>query len=208
MTTIDTFKINRSFTPGEVIFQEGAAAAGLYCISEGTVKIVKIGREGKEQIVRFLRPGEIIGHRALLGGGRHTATAIALGPVRVCYVPKSSFFSIMGTDESLPTKVMQELSEELRITEERSVATAQHTVRQRLAEALVELEEIFGFEEDGQTLAVQLRRTDIANLVGTAPESVIRMLSDFKKGGLIDMDGRRIRILRRRALRVEAGLQN
>jgi hypothetical protein len=77
-------------------------------------------------------------------------------------------------DRTLQTEIMRDLSEELRITEERFVATAQHTVRQRLAEALVELEEIFGFEEDGRTLDVQLRRSDIANLVGTAPESVIR----------------------------------
>jgi CRP/FNR family transcriptional regulator, polysaccharide utilization system transcription regulator len=208
LTTIDTYKIQKSFKPGETLFSEGALAAGLFCISEGAVKIVKIGREGKEQIVRFLRPGEIIGHRALFGGGRHTATAVALGPVRVCYVPKSAFFSMMGTDSTLQSQIMRDLSEELRITEERFVATAQHTVRQRLAEALVELEEIFGFEEDGRTLDVQLRRTDIANMVGTAPESVIRMLSDFRKAGIIDMDGRRISILRRQTLRREAGLDD
>jgi CRP/FNR family transcriptional regulator len=207
LTTIDTFRIQRSFAPGETLFHEGAAAAGLFCIDEGTVKIVKVGREGKEQIVRFLRPGEIIGHRALLGSGTHTATAIALGAVRVCYIPKSAFFSMMGTDATLQSRVMRELSEELRVTEERFVATAQHTVRQRLAEALVELEQIFGFEADGRTLDVQLRRTDIANLVGTAPECVIRMLSDFRKAGIIEITGRKISILRPRTLRSEAGLE-
>jgi CRP/FNR family transcriptional regulator, polysaccharide utilization system transcription regulator len=208
VTMIDKLKIHRTFKPGETIFYEGSAAAGLVCVYEGTVKIVKVGREGKEQIVQFLRPGEIIGHRALLGAGKHTATAIALGPVRICYIPKAAFVSMMGSDSSLQASIVRQLSEELRITEEKFVATAQHNVRQRLAEALVELKEIFGFEADGQTLDVQLLRTDIANIVGTAPESVIRMLSDFKKAGIIDMDGRRIRILRPRTLRLEAGLDN
>jgi CRP/FNR family transcriptional regulator len=202
---MDPFRVQNTFKRGESIFLEGATATGLYCIYEGTVKLVRIDRDGKERILGFLRPGEITGHRALLGAGTHTVSAVALEGVRVCYVPKSAFLSMLSADAALQSTIFRRLSEELRISEERFITSTERTVRQRLAEALLELKGYFGFELDGRTLDVRLRRTDIANLVGTTPESVARTFGEFRRAGIIEIDGRRIRIVRQQSLLREAG---
>ncbi|HYF02385.1 MAG TPA: Crp/Fnr family transcriptional regulator [Patescibacteria group bacterium] len=188
------------YKSGNTIFNEGSYPSGLYCIHKGKVKIFKNGTEGKEQILRFAKEGDILGYKSLLSDQPFSASAAALDEAVICFIPKKSYFDVLQTNPKLSLKMMQLLTQELKTAETRIVELAQKPVRERLAETILILKETFGFEEDGKTIAISLTREEIANIVGTATESVIRLLSEFKKDGIIDLKGRSISILDNREL--------
>lgn len=194
---INDKKINSIFKKGQIIFNEGGYAHGLFCINTGKIKLTQTGDEGREAIVRLAKDGDIIGYKALLSNDRYTASATALEDSSVCFIPKDTFFSVLKNDPDLSFSLMSLLSGELRNAETKIVQLAQKPVRERLAEALLFLKETYGLEEDGSTLGIQLSREEIANIVGTATESTIRLLSDFKKEGLVELTGKKIRFLNR-----------
>ncbi len=183
-----------SFKKGQVIFSEGGHPLGLFCINDGKVKIEHSGVDGKEQIVRMAKGGDVLGYRALLSNERYNASAVALDDTDVCFIPKDPFFNVLKTNPGLSLDIIKMLSSELRKAEETITDLAQKPVRERMAEALLFLKETYGFEEDGQTINVILSREDIANLVGTATETAIRLLSEFKKDGIVESVGKKLRI--------------
>lgn len=193
-------KINSNYKKGQYIFNEGAYPHGLYCINTGKVKISQMGDEGREAIVRLAKTGNIIGYKALLGGNRYTASAIALEDSSVCFIPKDIFFAILKKDPDLSLSLLSLLSTELHNAETKIVQLAQKPVRERLAEALLFISETYGLEEDGSTINVQLSRDEIANIVGTATESTIRLLSDLRKEGVIQLSGKKIQVLDKQKL--------
>ncbi|MCK9481218.1 MAG: Crp/Fnr family transcriptional regulator [Bacteroidia bacterium] len=195
ISEISDGKVTSMYKKGQYLFYEGAHPHGLFCISEGKIKLSQIGDEGKETIVRLAKSGDIIGYKALLGGNRYTASAITLEDSIVCFIPKETFFNVLKKDPDLSLSLLSLLSSELHNAENKIVQLAQKPVRERLAEALLFLRETYGSEEDGSTINVQLSREEIANIVGTATESTIRLLSEFKKDGMIDMVGKKIKVV-------------
>lgn len=196
------------YKKGQVIFQEGAHPYGIYCINTGKVKLSHSGDEGRDQIIRLVKPGDLIGYKALISNEPYTATATVLEDSAVCFIPRDIFLLALQKDTSLSLKMMQILTSELRRAETKITHLAQKPVRERLAETLLTLKETYGLEEDEQTINVTLSREEIANLVGTATESAIRLLSEFKKEKVIDLSGKKIRILRLQQLIKMANLQD
>ncbi len=180
---------------GQIIFREDAYPHGLFCVNKGKVKISKTGTEGKEQIVRFAKEGDILGYRSLLGGEAYTASAFAIEDTDICYIPKEVFFQILENNTRFSMNVMKQLTEDLKAAENKLINIAQKPVRQRLAEALLFLKEMYGLEEDRKTLNVMLKREEIANMIGTSIESAIRLLSDFNKDKLVKLNGKKIVLL-------------
>jgi CRP-like cAMP-binding protein len=129
-----------------------------------------------------------------------------LDDCHICVIPRELFFETIQNDPKLAMRMLEILANELNNAEERVMELAQKTVRERLAETLLILLETFGTEEDGETINVSLTREEIANIVGTATESVIRLLADFKKSELIELKGRKIAIKKPIALIKEAHL--
>ncbi|MEI6087371.1 MAG: Crp/Fnr family transcriptional regulator [Bacteroidota bacterium] len=205
---INEQKICNIYKKGQTLFNEGSYPFGVYCINEGKVKLSHLGDDGKEQIIRLLRGGDILGYRALLSGERYSASAIALEDTQVCFVPKELFISVLKNDTGLAFEMMKLLSDELHKAEVKLTHLAQKPIRERLAETLLFIKETYGFEADGVTLSVRLSREEIANLVGTATESTIRLLSEFKKDGMVELDGKKIKILRQKELIKTANLQD
>ncbi|RMF55324.1 MAG: Crp/Fnr family transcriptional regulator, partial [Calditrichaeota bacterium] len=162
---------------GQHIFFAGTRPSGLYCINSGKVKVFKIDQSGKEQIVRLAKSGDILGYRTLISGDLYTSFAAPLEDSMICFIPKSVFLNLIQSNPMLSMKVMQLLAQDLRAAEERIANIAQKSVRERLAEALLILREFYGMEEDNETLGVAITREDLANIVGTATETVIRFLS-------------------------------
>lgn len=183
-----------SYKKGQSIFSEGALPLGLFCVNAGKIKVSQIGEEGREQIVRLAKAGDILGYRALIGGGRYSSSATALDDSSICFIPKSVFFSILDNNNSLSLQIMKLLSHDLDQAEHKITNLAQKPVRERVAEALLFLKEVYGFEADGQTLNVTLTREEIANIVGTATETLIRFLSEFKGDNLIELNSKKIKL--------------
>lgn len=192
---IDSQKNCVTFKKGNMIFHEGGFPMGLYCINAGKVKLAQLGSEGKEQIVRFAKEGDVLGYRSLLAGDRYSATAVALEDTRVCFIPRDSFLGVVATDNKLSLEVMKQLAQDLKNAQEKITILAQKPVRERMAETLLFIKETFGYEEDGMTLSVALSREEIANLTGTATETAIRLLSDFKHEHILELSGKKIKVL-------------
>lgn len=205
---ISIHKICNVYKKGQVLFNEGTYPFGVYCINDGKVKLSHLGDDGKEQITRLLRGGDILGYRALLSGDRYGGTAVALEDTQVCFIPKDLFLKALKNDAGLAFEIMKLLSDELHKAELKITHLAQKPVRERLAETLLFIRETYGFEHDGITLNVRLSREEIANLVGTATESTIRLLSEFKRDGVIDLDGKKIQITNHKELIQFANLQD
>lgn len=205
---INDQKVCNTYKKGQTLFNEGAYPFGVYCINAGKVKLSHQGDEGKEQIFRLLKSGDILGYRALLSGDRYTASAVALEDTSVCFIPKELFVNLLKEDTGLAFEMMRQLSDELHRAEMKITHLAQKPIRERLAETLLFIKETYGFEEDGITLNVRLSREEIANLVGTATESAIRLLSEFKKDGIVDLDGKKIKILKAKELLKTANIQD
>lgn len=184
-----------SFGKGQTVFNQGFRPQGLFCISKGKVKIHQLGNEGKDQIVRLAKEGDIIGYRALISGENYSGSATALDDVMVCLIPKSVFFQLLEKNSKLSFSIMNLLSHDLEKAEQRITDLAQKPVRERLAEALLFLKETYGFEPDSHTLNVSMSREEIANLVGTARETAIRLLSELKNEHILDLEGKKIKIL-------------
>lgn len=202
---INNIKGCNFFDRGQVIFHEGNRVNGIYCINKGKVKIYQTGSEGKEQIIRFAKEGDIIGYRALLSEEPLSASAATLDDAVVCFIPKSQVFKIIQNNPSFNFKMLKILSHELGEAARIITDLAQKPVRERLAESLLLLKDTFDLDED-KNIQVKLSREELANIIGTATESVIRLLSEFKKDKLIDIDGRNIKLINIPALTREANI--
>ena len=193
-------KISNIYKKGQIIFYEGMNPAGIYCVSKGKIKVSKIGYDGKEQIVRFVLDGSLLGVRALLGGRPYSATATTLEDSIVCFINKEFFLQILSKYPGIKQCLIRLLSCLLEEAENKITSLAQKPVRERLAEALLFLQHVFKTDHSTGDHAddnghINLSREDLANMVGTATETVIRLLSEFKEEGLIATEGRSISIL-------------
>ena len=183
------------YKKGQAIFYEGNHANGLYCIYSGKVKLSKLGDDGKEQIVRFAKTSDILGYRSLLSDEPYHATATAMEDCHVCLLSKEEFLQLMEKDPKLSLSVVQLLSKDLRSAEQLLIDIAQKSVKERIAESLVLLKNTFGYQEDGETLSITLTRSEIADIAGTTTETTIRTLAQLSDSGLIELSGKKIRIL-------------
>jgi CRP/FNR family transcriptional regulator, polysaccharide utilization system transcription regulator len=183
------------YKKGQIIFYEGNQPQGLYCIHEGKVKVHKLGEEGKEQIVRFAKIGNLLGYRALLSGETYNASATALEDTKMCYIPRNTFLKLVQQNSSLSIETIRLLTNDLKKAEQKIMNMAQKPVRERMAEALLILKECYGLETDNATIASVLTRRDIASIAGTTTETSIRVLSDLNKEGVVELNGKKIRIL-------------
>jgi CRP-like cAMP-binding protein len=201
-STLTEFEFNRLdydktcevYKKGTVIYKEGSRLNGFFCITKGIVKILKTGIEGKEQIIRFAKSGEIIGYRSLLSEELACSTAKVIDEAVLFHIPYHTLLSLIQTNWQFGFHLLQISSRELRESNNYIVGLAQKSVRERLAEVLLLLKE--SFELDNQNiLQISLKRLELADFVGTAPESLIRLLSEFKHDKLIEVQGKKIRLL-------------
>jgi CRP/FNR family transcriptional regulator len=183
------------YKKGQIIFTQNSSPHGLYVIYSGKVKIYQLSENGKEQIVRMAKTGDVIGYRSLLSDERYSSSAEAITESNICFIPKDLFMGIMNNNPSVTQGLMKHLTRDLKYAENMITGLAQKTVRERMAEALLFIKETYGFENDNKTINVVLTREEIANLVGTATETAIRLLSVLKSQKLIDFDGKKIKLL-------------
>ena len=184
---------------GEIIYHEGSRINGFYCMHSGIIKVYKTGIDGKEQIIRFAKRGDIIGYRSILSNELACTTAKIIEDSTLCYISSDILFSLVKNNSNFSMEIMKLTCKELGEANAYITDIAQKTVRERLAEVLIHLKDNFGLDDD-QVLQISLTREELANIVGTATESVIRLLSEFKNDGLIELNGRKIKILNSRSL--------
>ena len=193
LTSIANNKTTLHIKKGEVIFSEGASLKGVYCLRNGKCKLTKLAPNGKEQIVRFIKKGELVGHRSVISNSVAHLTVTALEEMDVCFIPKNEIIQLFKKNSEFSMEITKSLAEDLDEANASIANMAQKNVRERLAESLLFFERIFGVDNEG-FIAVTLTREEIANAIGTATESTIRLLSEFKKDRYITLSGKRIKL--------------
>jgi CRP-like cAMP-binding protein len=183
------------YKKGQYIFNENGFPHALYCINKGKVKLNTIGIDGKEQILRLAKEGDVIGYRSLIANERYHCSAVAIEDSSICVIDRNYFWTTINENPKLLFQVIKKMSSDLKAAEEHIVSLSQKNVRERMAEALLFFKATFGFESDGKTLNVVLTREEIADYVGTSTESAIRLLSEFNQDKIIQLEGKKIKIL-------------
>ena len=192
-------KTSHTIKKGESIFAEGETLNGIYCIKDGVCKLSKLSSNGKDQIIKLVKPGELLGQRSMISDESANLSAVALEDMEVCFVPKSEILQFFNQNNDFSMNVMKSICGDLKDADDHTVDMAQKTVKQRLAEILIYLEDTFGKNEDG-SIRIQLSREELAGMIGTATESCIRLLSDMNKTKLIEIQGKKIFLRDKRGL--------
>ncbi len=182
----------RKYRKKDFIFQEGEFPKRLYFIARGKVKVFKTNEYGKEYITQIHQAGEFIGHQALIQEGVYHKSAVALEDCEISYIPKEDFQALLHLNRDFSARFIKMLANNMEEKESQLLSLAYNSIRKRVAEALVSLEE--KQEKEGKH-EIKILRDDLAAIVGTAKESVIRNLTEFKTEGLISIENGIISIL-------------
>ncbi|RPA68831.1 Crp/Fnr family transcriptional regulator [Cyclobacteriaceae bacterium YHN15] len=186
---------------GQILFYEGTKPLGVFCISDGVVKVYKTASNGKEQIIRLAKKGDFLGYASLLGEESYSNSATIVEDANICFVPRESFLKVLSDDTEFHRRVTKALCHDLGIMESKLTDATQKSIRERLAFTLLKLSETYGIDgNEGDKIDIVLTREEIAGLVGTATETVIRLLSEFKKDELIEYQGKKIIVLDKKGL--------
>lgn len=190
-----------SHRKGQILYNEGTKPLGIFCINDGVVKVYKTASNGKEQIIHLAQKGDFLGYAALLGEENYSNSSMIVEDAKICFIPKEAFMNSLLQNTPFLRRITKSLSHEIGVMEEKLTDATQKSIRERLAFVLLQLGNSYGVEGgENQRIDLILSREEIAGIVGTATESVIRLLSEFKKDNLIDLEGKKIIIKDRRGL--------
>lgn len=194
ISKISACKTTRLVKKGEVLFDEGEHLNGVFCVGEGVCKISKMSSNGREQIIHLVSKGDILGERSLISDEVANLKATAINDMEVCFIPRDEIIDDLKKNPDFTLSILKDMAMSLKNADNFIVDMAQKTVKQRLAEMLINLEKKFGHDAN-KALNIQLSREDIANIIGTATESAIRLLSEFKREEAISLKGKSITII-------------
>tara|TARA_B100001248_G_scaffold259870_1_gene246812 strand:- start:11947 stop:12651 length:705 start_codon:yes stop_codon:yes gene_type:complete len=191
---IDAKKVCNFYEKGQHLFVQDTPVNGVFCVSSGKIKLVQTDPNGKETILRIAKGGDVLGHRSMLAHSNYRATATALEKVEVCFIDKKYFSEVISSKPSVSLELLEKLSDSLGDSERRLTAFTKESVKERVAGFLLYLNRSFGKEDPTgrRYLDIKLTREEMASMVGTAPETMIRTLSQLKKDGMISQEGKRM----------------
>lgn len=191
LVRISACKTSKTIKKGEVLFEEGEHINGVFCVKDGICKVSKMSDNGRDQIIHLIKKGDILGERSLINNEVSNLKAIAVNDMQVCFIPKDEIVRDLEKNPAFTMDILKNMASSLKNADNVIVDMAQKTVKQRLAATLIYLNDKFDRDNDG-AIDVHLSREDIANIIGTATESAIRLLSEFKKKKLINLKGKQV----------------
>ena len=199
--------VTHIYKKGEIIFREGGIPAGIFYVRSGRAKKYKATAKGGEQIFYLCGKGELLGYHALLGEEFYPDSAATIEDSQITFIPKDNFLKVLRSSTVLSNTLLKALGHEFSLFISSITNLATRSVRERLAFNLLMLDEKFKSPDRPDTASeIKLSRTDLANMVGTAKETLVRLLQDFRQAGLIEKTDKIIRIIDRKAMVKEANL--
>ena len=192
LEAINDNKTCNLYKKGQLLIHEGSRPLSVYCIKSGKVKVYKLGQQGKEQITAILKAGDVVGYRAMLSDSLFHVSVEALEDVVACHIPKAEFIKSFENDKVLNKRIIKDLSSELINLTSVITDIAQKPVRERCAATLVMLHDVYTNNNGESVDGINLTRESLANMIGTATETLIRIIHDFKEEELITTSGRKI----------------
>jgi len=188
------------FKKKQIIYSEGQHPNKLYYIQTGKVKVYKTSDGGKELIIGLLSPGDFFGYIPLIENVVYEEFAETMEESTIRVIPRKEFEHLLTHHQEIALKVIKLLANNIAEKEHQLVALAYHSLRKRVADALLTLKRKYANKEDDQNFSMSISREDLANIAGTATESLIRTLSDFKSEKLIEFKEGKITILEEKKL--------
>jgi len=187
------------YEPGDFIFKQGASPNGFICLKKGKVKITQMANNGKELIIDLKSPPDTLGIRALSTKSRYQSSAVALDHVSICIIHSKDFYKILDSCPSVYMELFNYIGERLVRADQKLVSLTQKSLRGRLADTLLLLQKNIGEDLEGY-IDIPLKRSEMAHLSNMTTSNVIRTLSEFKRDKLIEINGRKFRIIGKQPL--------
>lgn len=207
LNTVSEHKIMNAFKRGQVLFHEGNPAFGVYCISEGKVKLTKTSENGKETMLRIAGPGDLIGFQHIVQNGVNDVTATALEETKICFLDRTFLQNLVKQENSCAMELLAHVAQDMAALQDRVNGFQSKNVRERVAYMLIDLAERYGSDsKEGRRLGIQLSREEMASMLGVATETLIREISQLREEGVIDQDGKTLILVDTKSLRLSAGL--
>ena len=185
----------KNIKKGKLIFKEGDEPHGLVFLNKGSAKLYKIGVGEREQIVRLVKPMSFVGYKALFAEKPHTTSAEAIEDSEIIIYQKSDLHKIVSENSAFAREIIKALANELGFNYNRLINLTQKHIRGRLAETLLLIKDIYGFESDGKTLKAHFTRENLAHFSNMTTSNAIRTLKDFMEENLIKSEGKRITLI-------------
>jgi len=174
----------------EMLYKEGDPPQMIYLVLKGRIKTWKLSADGKEFITGLFGPGEYFGYAPIMEGRSYADSATAMEDVEIVNIPRQDFIALVYSNNEVSARFIKMLANDIREKEERLLGMAFNSVRSRVADVLISLQK----KNEGNA-SIRIPRDDLAGIVGTSTESLIRTLSDLKQEKLIETDGREIRVI-------------
>jgi len=188
---VSQHKVMNTYKKGQNIFFQGNPPMGLYCVASGKIKVTRTGNDGKESIIRIAGAGDVLGHRSLFSKENYEASATVLEDATICFIDKVYIYSAMTENPTIALNLVEKLSKDMGSAEKRYSSMYQKNARERLADLLLQFSKEYGEQERGRIkLNIRLSRDEMASMVGSAHETVIRLLSEFKDEQILDLEGK------------------
>lgn len=185
------------FNRGEIIFHQESPCLGIFCIESGSVKLYSQEEDGREIINKLQNGGDILGHTGLFGKQQYIESAKALEPTKCCFIDSACMKELLAKSSTLTMDLILKMSEDLIESNTKTADMVRKNVRERLATYLLKMSESSG---EDQNFKLQLSREEMASLLGTAHETIIRCISEFKELGYIAEKNRILYILKKDSL--------
>jgi CRP-like cAMP-binding protein len=185
------------FNRGEIIFHQESPCLGVFCMESGSVKLYTQEEDGREIINKIQKGGDILGHTGLFGKQQYIESAKALEPTKCCFIDSTSMKEVLANSSTLMTDLILKMSQDLIESNAKTADMVRKNVRERLATYILKMSETAG---ESQNFKLQLSREEMASLLGTAHETVIRCISEFKELGYIAEKNRVLYVLKKDSL--------
>ena len=192
----DTGKV-KEFKKGELLYKEGTYSRSIYLILSGIVKSHKMEDSGKELITALHKPDDFLGFTSFAENIPYQETTTAVEDVKVVGILKDDLKTILSKNQNVSIELINLLSTNISETKNQLLQMAYSSVRKKTAQTILQFTRVLDKKPDE---AIKISRNDLASVAGIATESLIRTLSEFKKKGLIEIEGRNIKILKLQAL--------
>ena len=189
-------RLEQVYKKGEIIFKEESYPSGIYFLVNGKAKKYKVDKDGREQIIYVANSGELLGFHAILSGDNYPDSASVMEESLIAFIPREDFLEAVRQSAVLSRRLLTTLSHEFVVLTNSLALFAQRPVRERLALQLIVVREKYKADvEPGMPVEINMSRDDLASLVGTARENVVRLLSELKEEGIVETKGRKIIVL-------------
>jgi CRP-like cAMP-binding protein len=186
---------NKNYRKNEAIFTDGTMPNGIFYLKTGKVKKYKVDNDGREQIIYIYNTGEFFGYSAILSNESYGDTTQAIENSVIAFISKEDFLNILDRSVVFSRLLLKSLSHEFSVMANLMTVLSQRTVRERVALSLLILHKKYKLNDTEDNAFITLSRTDLANMAGTANETLARILHDFRQDNLIRMEGRKIQLL-------------